>query len=274
MLLDMKINRRVIIAFLLIWLSVSLALVIPTVRIEANPILNMNSSVSQVPQPQGGSTGIMYVLEAMLWGIIAISVVGLFVYRKWILKDALFSLVSVVLGFLIVGAALFLGNRVNLTSPTSGMSGGGGAVAHPSPLEGSNIWAMILIAAVFGIIIAVLVRTYRVEKEVTAPHRSIKEYVEEAIYQVKIGKDVRGAILAAYLEMEKLMREHGVEDKKYYTPREFKEFAIQQLEISKAPVDALTALFEVARYSRHEMSEKDRAAALNALEEIKNEVEK
>jgi len=96
--------------------------------------------------------------------------------------------------------------------------------------------------------------------------------MEKALYKVKIGKDVRGAILSAYKEMEKLMRAKGVEDKDYYTPREFREFALKNLKISQRPVDTLTNLFEIARYSRHEMNEEHRRLAISALEEIKNEV--
>jgi len=258
------------------WLSVSLGAVIPTIEIESNPILHISPRTEIVPVHTSGGmgAGYIYVLEALLWGMIALAVVGVLIYRRFILQEALSAVVSLFLGFLIVGILLFLGNRFELGMAPEGLSGGGHATHLIS--SGNNTYLFVLFSVVLLItVIIFIVKNYRIEKpkgEVT--RREIREYFEEAIYQVKIGKDVRGAILSAYLEMEKLMKAHGVEDKKYYTPREFKEFAIQQLNIREEPVERLTSLFELARYSRHEMNEEHRKEALNALEEIRNDIEK
>jgi len=272
----MNFNHRILLAILIMWLSVSLGAVIPTIEIESNPIVHISPRTEIAPvQTSGGmGTGYIYVLEALLWGMIALAVVGVLIYRRFILQEALSAVVSLFLGFLMVGILLFLSNRFELGIAPEGLGGGG----HTTHLisSGNNTYLFVLFSVVLIItVIIFIVKNYRIEKpkeEIT--RREIREYFEEAIYQVKIGKDVRGAILSAYLEMEKLMKAHGVEDKKYYTPREFKEFAIEQLNIREEPVERLTNLFELARYSRHEMNEEHRKEALNALEEIRNDIEK
>ena len=270
----MRINHRVIIGLLLIWLTISLGLTIPTIKISSNLIITIKQTPGGVTQPPpSGSSAFLYVLEAIVWGIIALSIMGLLVYRKKILREAIQSLVSLILGFLLIGATLWLGNRVNLTPSAGGIEDSGSKTSQII-YQGNNLWIMLSMAIIFAITILVIWKTYRVEKETPTIKKSVKEYLEEAIYQVKIGKDVRGAILSAYLEMEKLMRSQGVEDKKYYTPREFQDFAVEQLRISPKPVNTLTELFEVARYSMHQMAEEDRDKALQALEEIRNEVGK
>ncbi len=271
----MKINLRVIISFILIWLAVSLALVVPTISIQVNPILTVQPQATPEVQMNNntGSSAVLYALEILVWGIIGVSIIGALVYRRILAGEAFNLVISLALGFLLVAVVLLLGNRVNLTPHPGGISGGGGFSSTSLP-GGSNLWVIVLIGLIFAGIIFMVIKTYRVEKVESIPLKSVKEYVEEAIYHVKIGKDVRGAILEAYMEMEKLMRARGVEDKKYYTPREFEDFALRTLKISKEPVKILTELFELARYSSHEMSEEHRKRALDALEAIRDEVEK
>jgi hypothetical protein len=130
-----------------------------------------------------------------------------------------------------------------------------------------GLFTVMLILVVFAVL-----SNLKFERRPREERREYREYVEEAIYRVKITSDPRGAILAAYREMENMMRSRGVRDEKYYTPREFEDFALSTLNLSREPVETLVSLFEHARYSNHPLSEEDRANALRALEAIRNEL--
>ena len=269
-------NLKIPAAFMLLWFTVSLAVVLPTVGVSSNPVIHIKPTVT--PTATGGGGGgsdiTMYALEALLWGIIVAGIIGVLIYRRRVAINALAEVASFILAFSLVGVVYLLGNKLNLTPSNKGVSGSQ-ATSHGAPLPGGNFTVIIIFAVLFGILVSFYIaRVYRTEKRVTGVQRSAKEYVEEALYQVKIGKDVRGAILSAYKEMESLMRQHGVESKKYYTPREFESFALETLKISRKPVDTLTYLFELARYSKHEMNEQHRKEAIGALEAIKDEMEK
>ena len=269
-------NIKIPAAFMLLWFTISLAVVLPTVGVSSNPIIHIKPTVTQPPNGGGGggSDIVMYALEYLVWGIIAVAIIGALIYRRRVAINALAEIASFILAFGLIGVVFLMGNRLNLTPSNNGVSGSQ-AGSHGAPLPGGNFAVILIFSILFGVIVAIsLSRIYRTEKREITVQRSAREYVEEALYQVRIGKDVRGAILSAYKEMESLMRQHGVESKKYYTPREFERFALETLKISKKPVDTLTSLFELARYSKHEMNEEHRKEAIAALEAIRNEMEK
>ncbi len=270
----MKMRLKIPVALLLIWLTVSLGAVLPTISIK------FGAPISSKPQPvvpppteeSGGSSYFMYFMQALLFGLFAIAIVGAFIYRRHVAKEALAGVIALTLAFLSFGLIYILANKISIAL----YSGSGSNPSNPSfsePLYSQSTIALIIIAAVMGILFGIfVVKVYKKKEEkVEGEVITTKEAMERAIYKVKIGKDVRGAILAAYKEMEKLMRSKGVEDKDYYTPREFREFALKTLKISSKPVETLTNLFEIARYSQHEMNENHRKLALNALEAIRNE---
>ncbi len=272
----MKKALRIPLVLLLIWLTVSLGAILPTVNIKfSSPVFNAPEQVVPLPQEntEGGSNSYFnYFMQALLFGLVAFAVVGAFVYRKRVGKEALASLVSIVLAFLLFGAIYLLADKISISL----YGGYGGTPSHPvveKPWYSQNMIILLVIAVAMGLLFGFFIVEVYKKKKVKVEREVITtaEAMERAIYKVKIGKDVRGAILAAYKEMEKLMRARGVEDKSYYTPREFREFALKTLKISPKPVDTLTNLFEIARYSSHDMNENHRKLALNALEEIRNE---
>ncbi len=271
----MKVSSKIPIALLMIWLTVSLGAVLPTVNVEFGaPISTKPHPVIPPPteESSGGSSYFMYFLQAFLFFIFAVGVVGAFIYRKRFLKEALAGVISLFLALMVFGIIYILADKISIVL----YSNGGEGPSYPpvsEPLYSHNALILIVIAAVMGILFGFFIVKVYAKKEVKVEKKVIttREAMERAIYKVKIGKDVRGAILSAYKEMENLMRSRGVEDKDYYTPREFREFAIKTLHISSKPVDTLTNLFEIARYSSHDMNETHRKLALKALEEIRNE---
>ncbi len=272
--LAMNLNYRVPLSILLIWLTVSLGAILPTVEIEFGVPISQTppSNVVSPPTTSSGNSYFMYFLQVIVLGIVVIAIVGGLIYRKYLIREALAGVISIIAALVVFGLVYILANRISFIF----YSQGSWNPSNPgsTPPYSQNTLILIAISVFMGILFALFIaRVYR-RREVVEERRRIGvvETVDRAIYEVKIGKDVRGSILAAYKEMEKLMRSRGVEDKDYYTPREFREFALRTLKISQEPLDILTNLFEIARYSTHEMNEDHRKMALRALEAIRNEI--
>ena len=211
-----------------------------------------------------------YIFPIVFYTIVAIGVVGFFVYLKYVLKEALYYAAAAPLIILVFYTLLFLVNRVNM----EGGAGGNAELSEPYNL--SFLFFYIITGFFMGIMVFAIIRAFKVkgmEKKEKIDKKEYGKYVDRAIYHVKLGDDIRGSILRAYREMEKMMRKRGVVDRDYYTPREFESFAFSKLNLSREPVEELTKLFEFARYSSREMDEDDRNAALKSLEMIKNELE-
>jgi hypothetical protein len=83
-------------------------------------------------------------------------------------------------------------------------------------------------------------------------------------------RDLRETVLQAYYDMCRLIP--GVVDNSVLTPREFAELSVRDLGWPEGAVRGLTEVFEVARYSHHDLGEDDRAQALGCLAEIKEKV--
>jgi len=274
--IPLAMNFRLPLTLLLIWLTVSLGAILPTMEIEFGTPISETPPPNVVPPPttSGGTSYFMYFLQAITFGIVVLAIVGGLIYRKHLVKEALMGVFSLVAALIMFGLVYLLADRISFffyshSSWTPSNPGN-------APSYSQNMLILISISIFMGVLFALfIIRVYK--KEVIKEEKrkiTVAETMERAIYKVKIGKDVRGAILSAYKEMENLMKSRGVEDKDYYTPREFREFALRTLNISQGPLDTLTNLFEIARYSKHEMNEEHRKLALKSLEEIRDAVQR
>ncbi len=266
--------RKILIIIIAIWIIVVVGGSISYVNIPGG--INIGGGGKNYPLNESNtqvSTGpdLSYIFPVILYSIIAMGVVGFFIYTKYILKEAIYYIIAGVLVILIFYIVPFLANRVNISVT------GGGNAELAEPYNISFIFFYIITGFFIGIITFAIIEAFKIKGEIKGrreENREYREFIEKAIYHVKIGEDVRGSILKAYKEMENMMRKKGILDKNYYTPREFENFALSKLNLSREPVESLTKLFELARYSSHEMREEDRTLALSSLEMIKNELEK
>ncbi len=97
------------------------------------------------------------------------------------------------------------------------------------------------------------------------------EVLDQAILDIGSGKgDLRETVLRAYYEMCRLIP--SAVDHEALTPREFAELSVRDLGWPEKAVRGLTEVFEVARYSHHDLGDEDRAKALRCLAEIKEKV--
>ncbi|MGD1060377.1 MAG: DUF4129 domain-containing protein [Methanomassiliicoccales archaeon] len=129
-----------------------------------------------------------------------------------------------------------------------------------------------VLVAVIGVSIWLTLRSYRGEGMVgrrSSPPGSPRDgvtVIDEAIEDLRTSDDAREAIIRIYAQMCKFMRP---EERKALTPRELKGLAVSGYGWPERPVEELTAIFEEARYSDHQIPERSRDTALACLDQIK-----
>jgi hypothetical protein len=95
----------------------------------------------------------------------------------------------------------------------------------------------------------------------------------DAAAAIAIPADPRAAVLAAYARMEAALGAAGLTRRASEAPREYLSRLEAALRGGRRPAARLTALFERARFSEHPVGEDVRADALDALRELRSELE-
>lgn len=108
----------------------------------------------------------------------------------------------------------------------------------------------------------------------TAPVRAeAAATVDATIQELEIGADVRTAILACYQRFCRLLGQRGIVEQEPMTPREIEGLAVGRLGVAGDRAEALTSLFEEARYSVHELGDRERERALASLQALRADLE-
>lgn len=102
--------------------------------------------------------------------------------------------------------------------------------------------------------------------------RDFTTNIENAIENLKKGKDSRTTILRCYWKICLLLEGKGVKQGEDVTPREFKNMVLSNIRIEKKPLVELTDLFEEARYSSHKITKIKREKAIKDLKNIKSKI--
>jgi hypothetical protein len=84
--------------------------------------------------------------------------------------------------------------------------------------------------------------------------------------------DPRRAIILAYARMESSLDRSGCSRREADAPLEYLSRVLRELEVAAAPVEALTDLFEHAKFSHHPVDAAMKARAIAALEAIRAEL--
>ena len=202
--------------------------------------------------------------------------------------------VRVVRGLAIVFALMLLGfavawlwrrghlpNLSTLLRPSPGAAGGKGkqpAVAPYSPtFEWPVLWAALALLAVGG---ALLYRSWR-RHGVLEPHAAdgptvaeeLAVSIGEAIDDLEAEPDARVAVIAAYARMERVLGRTGIGRRPSETAIEYLRRVLGELSSNRDAVSRLTALFERAKFSRHEIDAPMKHEAIAALREIRDSLE-
>ncbi len=140
--------------------------------------------------------------------------------------------------------------------------------------SGSFIIPAFLVGAISIILLVkfVLYKMERRETEEITVKEQMSDTIDRTLDDLIKGKDVRSTIIRCYAEMSKHLERQGVREDESFTPREFREKAMNELDVSQKSISSITSIFEEARYSSHELGEKDKNSAMESLRTLKNEL--
>ncbi len=140
---------------------------------------------------------------------------------------------------------------------------------------------LIFIILVTGVLLFVvsqkfkpLLDAYRAEeKEDEEIEKDLSSTVKKALSDLYKGKEVEPTVLRCYQRMCNILEARGVKDTDFTTPREFERRAIDELDVPASNLEDIREVFELAKYSTHQLGEEDRDRAVKALKDLRKELE-
>jgi len=111
------------------------------------------------------------------------------------------------------------------------------------------------------------------EFEVSEGAKALRDEViaalDNALSRLQYGNDYRETILDCYRKISQVIESKIDFDGSSKTPREFKLVASDRLQLRSSDLSQVTDLFEVARYSQHEITKGEAEAAIECFSNLK-----
>jgi Domain of unknown function (DUF4129) len=108
------------------------------------------------------------------------------------------------------------------------------------------------------------------EEETVA--EAVAASIDGALDDLEREPDARRAVIAAYARMEGVLGRHGLQRKQSETALEYLQRALLGLTSRREAVTRLTALFERAKFSRHEIDGAMKQEAIDSLRTIRDDL--
>jgi hypothetical protein len=144
-------------------------------------------------------------------------------------------------------------------------------VSHP-PVHWWLVAAIAGLAAV-GVAAALHFREQQPPLEPEAHEREdLLAAVDLSLDDIENETDPRRAVIRAYARMERVLGRHGIARRPSETPFEYLGRALTSLRVGRASVERLTALFEWAKFSQHDVDLAMKDEALAALAGLRDEL--
>ena len=193
------------------------------------------------------------------------------------------------LTFFAVLAGVFALERTGLLRRLAGSRGDRqqiGAGARPSikapviePLTKSSAYGIVLLLILVALLIGFTLITLSVLKRHTRPGKvgdpvtdALLVGLDAGIDDVERTSDPRAAVIRCYARMEKMLSAVGLTRRSSEAPVEFLARVLHERDVVGPSAERLTALFERARYSTHDIDEAMRSSALAALRGVRNQL--
>ena len=101
---------------------------------------------------------------------------------------------------------------------------------------------------------------------------ALADVLEETLDDVRAEQDPRRAVIRAYGRLERVLAAHGIPRRPSDAPHEYLSRVLNDLSVSPESVRRLTALFERAKFSQHEVGEEMKDEAIAALQTMQDEL--
>jgi hypothetical protein len=110
-------------------------------------------------------------------------------------------------------------------------------------------------------------------RELRRPRRAaVSAALDEAVDDLRNDPDTRRAIIAAYARTERALAAHGLPRRRAETPLEYLARTLAELDASADSIRRLTDLFELAKFSDHELEPQLKDDAIDALLAVRDEL--
>jgi uncharacterized protein DUF4129 len=100
----------------------------------------------------------------------------------------------------------------------------------------------------------------------------LADVVEETLDDLRAERDPRKAVIAAYARLERALAAYGLPRRPSEAPAEYVARILVDLDVGRASVRRLTALFERAKFSQHMVDDGMKEEAIDTLEELRTEL--
>ena len=147
----------------------------------------------------------------------------------------------------------------------------------PQP-SGSRWGLVILGGAVLLVVWGVAVATRSAgepEEEDSAPDsvpEAVAGVIDQVLADLQASDDPREVVIGAYARMERALTEAGLPRRASEAPLEYLTKSLRRLRVTRPAVTRLTRLFEVARFSDHEIDDEMGREAVDSLREVRAEL--
>jgi len=152
------------------------------------------------------------------------------------------------------------------------------AAGPASPVTTGLIGALALLAAFGSLgVVAWLCLAGRLQRGtagVAPRHRELAAAVEDSLEDLRREPDARAAIIKIYRNFERVLAAAALPRRPWQTPMEFMRAVLGKAPLPPDPIQSLTGLFELARFSRHPVGAAERESAWRSLIEIRAALER
>jgi hypothetical protein len=97
---------------------------------------------------------------------------------------------------------------------------------------------------------------------------ALSDVLDETLDDLRAESDPRRAVIAAYARMERSLAAHGIPRRRFEAPHEYLRHVLTEVSGGRLAATRLTALFERARFSPHEIDAGMKADAIEAIETL------
>ena len=102
--------------------------------------------------------------------------------------------------------------------------------------------------------------------------RELEALLDDTLEDLHAERDPRKAIIGAYARMERLFATYGLPRRPNEAPMEYLDRTLGELRASASALRRLTALFQWAKFSHHEVDATMRSEAIEALTRVRDEL--
>jgi len=236
-----------------------------------------------------------YLFSSLMvaWGLFGVFLLYLFLRERQVKRKERkawefrgLRLIVFLLGFFVLGLIFHapfqrLRERFAFNPPVRKPGGRPGTLsgAHTSQVRQIEFrWAPLIATALIALIVLTVFVTTVMRRraletlQASTIEEALAQVMDDALEDIRAERDPRKAIIAAYARMEKLLAGFGRARIPAEAPFEYLARVLLELRVSRHPVEALTELFERAKFSVHALGGEDKSRAIEALESVRDEL--